>query len=78
VPKKQDKSGEEYYQVEEGEWVDIVRRGFVMVCCDCRLTHTMNLKIKDRKTHLQCFRDDKETKRLRRLEGIKIAKRNPR
>lgn len=37
-------------QVEAGEWVQPVRRGYLLQCCDCSLIHRMNFRVvKDRR-----------------------------
>lgn len=49
-------------QVVDGEWVQPVRRGYLMECCDCGLVHRLNfrlIKSKDGKRNwiqLQAFR----------------------
>lgn len=32
-------------QVKAGEWVQPVRRGYMMQCCDCGLIHRLNFRI---------------------------------
>jgi len=34
-----------FKRVKAGEWVTPVRRGYKMMCCDCRLVHTLNLRL---------------------------------
>lgn len=34
-----------YYQVTDGEWVD-VRRKHSHACCDCGLTHDIEIRVK--------------------------------
>jgi hypothetical protein len=32
-------------QVEAGEWVTPVRKGYLMQCCDCGLVHKMDFRL---------------------------------
>lgn len=34
-----------YKQVMDSEWVQPIRHGYKMMCCDCGLVHTMNFRI---------------------------------
>jgi hypothetical protein len=47
---------------------------FYLACCDCGLTHKIEvLKIED-SCHLRIIRDEKHTKSERRTKGIKCQK----
>ena len=56
----------EYAVVRAGQWVQPVRRGYLMACCDCNLVHRMNFRIRVGRVQFQAFRDSNETRRLRR------------
>ena len=51
-----------YKKIEEGEWVQPVRKGYRMKCCDCGLVHIINFRTvpnkfdRGRKIQLQAFR----------------------
>ena len=50
-------------QVEAGEWVQPVRKGYLMKCCDCGLVHRMNFRLvkygdNKHKIQMQAFRED--------------------
>lgn len=34
-----------YYSPKRGEWVQPIKRGYKMRCCDCGLVHTMNFRV---------------------------------
>jgi len=54
------KSG--YYQVTDGEWIVVPKRGYKEQCCDCGLIHRLNFKIDERgRIHIQTFRDSRAT-----------------
>ena len=55
-----------YATVEAGEWVQPVRRGYKMMCCDCGLVHTLNFRIREGRIQLQAFRDNRATANARR------------
>jgi len=55
-----------YPQVQSGQWIQPVRRGYKMACCDCGLVHTMNFRLRGGKIQLQAFRDNRATGQKRR------------
>jgi len=57
VSKKKD----QYYQVTDGEWIRVPKRGYKEQCCDCALTHRINFRIVDGHIEIQTFRDPKAT-----------------
>lgn len=58
--------------VSDGEWVQPIRRGYQMECCDCGLVHRMNFRIRDGRTQFQAFRDGRKSAATRRVRGIRI------
>lgn len=46
--------------VKNGEWVQPVRKGYLMECCDCGLVHKMNFRLvpwgNGKKIQFQAFR----------------------
>jgi hypothetical protein len=34
-----------FTQVHDGEWVQPIRKGYKMCCCDCGLVHTLDFRI---------------------------------
>jgi hypothetical protein len=60
-----------YPVVKSGEWVQPVRRGYKMACCDCGLVHKMNFRLIKYKSGIsfiqfQAFRDERATAAKRR------------
>jgi len=45
-------------KVKPGEWIQPVRKGYRMECCDCGLVHRLNFRIRKGKTQFQAFRED--------------------
>jgi len=40
-------------QIKDGEWVQPVRRGYLMECCDCGLIHRINFRLVKSKNKLR-------------------------
>jgi hypothetical protein len=57
----------EYYQVVDGEWIEVPRRGYKEQCCDCGLIHRLNFRV-TKKGHIeiQAFRDTRATNGARK------------
>ncbi len=55
-----------FKQVESGEWIQPVRKGYRMACCDCGLVHRLDLRIFKGKIQLRAFRDERSTAQMRR------------
>ena len=55
---------------EEGEWVQPVRHGYKMSCCDCGLVHRINFRLVKNRSgatiQFQVFRDNRSTAAVRR------------
>lgn len=58
----------DFDQVIEGEWqLYDPKQILYEICCDCSLTHRMQIKVeKDGTIRWRCWRDDKQTKINRR------------
>ena len=51
-----------YYQVSDGEWIEIPMRNLMDQCCDCGLIHRMNFRINAKgRIEMQAFRDARAT-----------------
>lgn len=65
MTKKREKR--EYYQVTDGEWITVSKRGYKEQCCDCGLVHRLNFRINDKnEIEIQTFRDSRATNGARR------------
>jgi hypothetical protein len=52
----------EYYQVTDGEWIKVPKRGYKEQCCDCGLIHRLNFRVDEKgHIHIQTFRDNRAT-----------------
>lgn len=58
-----------YQQVQAGEWVQPVRKGYRLRCCDCGLVHTLNFRLFRRRIQFQAFRHNRATAAVRRIHG---------
>ncbi len=64
-----------YEKPEPGEWVQPIKEGYKMACCDCGLVHTMNFRIVKGRVQFQAFRNNRSTAAKRRkFESIRIIK----
>lgn len=55
-----------YRQVHDGEWVQPVRRGYRMMCCDCSLVHVLNFRVRRGSIQIQAIRHKRATAAARR------------
>ena len=56
-----------YYQITDGEWIAVPRRGFKEQCCDCGLVHKLNFRISPAGVlEIQTMRDQRATGAVRR------------
>lgn len=56
-----------YYQITDGEWLAVPKRGFKEQCCSCGLVHRVNFRITDKGAiEIQTFRDERATAAVRR------------
>lgn len=62
-----------YLEQKDGEWVEPVRKGYRLACCDCSLVHTLNFRIRKSKIQFQAFRNYRATAAMRRrYKSIRI------
>ena len=55
-----------YEKPEAGEWVQPVRRGYKLACCDCGLVHTVDVRVRAGRVQFRAFRNERSTSLLRR------------
>ena len=65
-----------YERPEAGEWVQPVRKGYKLACCDCCLVHRMDFVLVKygngkHKIRFRVFRDNRATAAMRRLRPKK-------
>lgn len=68
------KSKREYYQVTEGEWIRVTKRGYRDQCCSCGLVHKLNFRIVDGEIEIQTFGDGRATGGARRRKELRSGK----
>ena len=56
-----------YSRPDEGVWVQPVRRGYKMGCCDCGLVHRLDFRLVKGRTQFRAFRDNRATAAMRRV-----------
>lgn len=61
-----------YPYVKANEWVQPIRSGYGLACCDCGLVHEMDFRVRKGKIQFRARRNNRKTSKLRKREGIKI------
>lgn len=61
-----------YDQPASNEWVQPIRKGYKMACCDCGLVHDMDFRIHKGRAQFRVRRNNRSTGQLRRhLPGFR-------
>jgi len=60
-----------YYEPEDGEWIQPIKKGYRLRCCDCGLVHSIDFRIKNKKIQFRVCRDNRATGQVRRYMKIK-------
>jgi hypothetical protein len=55
-----------YTRPAAGEWVQPIRRGYKLMCCDCGLVHRMDFRVHRRRVQFRAWRDERATGQQRR------------
>lgn len=58
-------------KVEDGEWVQPIRRGYQMECCDCGLVHILDFRIHRTRVQFKASRDERKTAATRRQRRVR-------
>ena len=61
-----------YKRVIDTEWVEPIRRGYRMICCDCGLVHRMDFRLtgdKHKVIQFRVKRDNRATAAVRRVRA---------
>lgn len=61
-----------YYEPKAGEWIQPVRKGYKLACCDCGLVHSMDFRIHNSRIQFRVFRNNRSTALVRRHAGIRV------
>lgn len=62
-----------YQKPEAGEWVQPIRRGYKLACCDCGLVHNLDFRVLRGRVQFRAFRNERSTALTRRHEKRKRA-----
>lgn len=65
-----------YEKPKAGEWVQPVRNGYKMACCDCGLVHNMDFRVKEGRAQFRVFRNNRSTALMRRHRNITVKQEN--
>lgn len=55
-----------YPKPKAGEWVQPIRNGYKMRCCDCGLVHRLDFRVVKRRVQFRVERDNRATAACRR------------
>ncbi len=58
--------GRKYDDEVPGRWIQPIRHGYRMACCDCGLVHIIDFRVRKRHVQLRVFRDNRATGQIRR------------
>ena len=58
-----------YPKVNSNEWVQPIRKGYKMACCDCGLIHEMDFKIVKNRVQFRARRNNRATGQFRRYNN---------
>ena len=58
-----------YPPTKDGEWIQPIRKGYKIKCCDCGLIHRLNFRVKNGHIQFQAFRDNRATGQVRRYKN---------
>lgn len=65
--------GTKYDEPEAGEWVQPVRRGYKLSCCDCGLVHRLDFRVHRGCIQFRAFRLGRSTAMMRRHRRLREA-----
>ena len=55
-----------YEEPAEGAWVEPIRRGYKLACCDCGLVHRIDFRQRGSHLEFRVYRDNRATAMMRR------------
>lgn len=55
-----------YTQAADGEWIQPIKRGYRVACCECSLVHEVDFRIVDGRVQFRAWRDGRATAAKRR------------
>lgn len=57
---------EAYYKPVADEWIQPIRRGYRLACCDCGLVHDMDFRVLKGRAQFRVRRNNRSTAMMRR------------
>lgn len=63
-----------YKQEVAGEWIQPVRRGYRLACCDCSLVHTMDFRVHKGRAQFRVFRNNRATSAMRAWDKRRLER----
>ena len=61
-----------YERPNSNEWVQPVRKGYKMACCDCGLVHDIDFRIRKKRIQFRVRRNNRSTGQFRRWNNITV------
>ncbi len=61
-----------YETPENNEWVQPIKEGYKMQCCDCALVHQLDFRIHKGRVQFRVRRDNRATGQCRRWRNIRV------
>ena len=63
-----------YELTEDGQWIQPVRKGYRVRCCDCGLVHNLDFRIRNKRVQFRAFRNERSTGQIRRhMPNVKMV-----
>ena len=53
-------------------WIQPVRKGYKMACCDCCLVHILDFRIENGRVQFRAKRNNRSTSLMRRKNGVSV------
>ncbi len=55
-----------YEKPEAGQWIQPIKKGYKLACCDCGLVHRVDFRIYRGRVQFRVFRENRSTGQVRR------------
>lgn len=63
--------GRRYSKPKHGEWIQPIRKGYRVKCCDCSLVHKIDFRVHNGKIQFRAVRHERATAACRRAKAKK-------
>jgi hypothetical protein len=61
-----------YTKPKENEWIQPIKKGYKLGCCDCGLVHDMDFRIHNGRVQFRVRRNYRSTAQMRRHNNIEV------